>query len=106
MRRITLVVAVLAMLVVMVGSAVPALAQMRGERGDDPGNNYDRSYDHNRGDYDNYYNPGYGYAPYANDYYNYYNYYPSYGYAPYANDYYGNGSLFGPCGLFGTYNPY
>jgi hypothetical protein len=83
MRRIKLVVAVLAMLVVMVGSAVPALAQ---GRGDDHGNHYDRGYDHGQVDYNNYY--------------------PGYGYAPYANDNYGNGGLFGPCGLFGTYDPY
>jgi hypothetical protein len=80
MRRIKLVVAVLAMLVVMVGSAVPALAQ---GRGDDHGNHYDRGYDHGQVDYNNYY-PGDGYA----------------------NDNYGNGGLFGPCGLFGTYDPY
>ena len=81
MRRIKLVVAVLAMLVLMVGSAVPALAQ---GRGDDHGNNYNRDYDHGQVDY---------------------NYYPGYGYDSYANDYYA-GDLFGPCGLFATYDPY
>jgi hypothetical protein len=104
MRRIKLVVAVLSMLVVMVGSAVPALAQGRGDdqgqgdgnRGDDHGQvDYNRGYDYGQGDYNRGYDYGQG---------DYDHYYPDYAY--YANDYYGNGGLFGPCGLFATYDPY
>ena len=50
MRRIKLVVGVLAMLVVMVGSAVPAMAQQRGDHGN-------RGYDYGRANYYNYWNP-------------------------------------------------
>jgi glucose uptake protein GlcU len=55
MRRIKLVVGVLAMLVVMVGSAVPAMAQQRGDHGN-RGHDYGRGYDYGRVNYYNYWN--------------------------------------------------
>jgi hypothetical protein len=65
MRRIKLVVGVLAMLVVMVGSAVPAMAQQRGDHGN-RGHDYGRGYDYGRVNYYNYWNPyWYGYYPYC-----------------------------------------
>jgi hypothetical protein len=78
MMRIRLVLAVLAMLVVMVGSAVPAMAQGRG----DDANHSDRGYDNGQVNYYDYDNPGYD----QGDYYNYYN--PGYDYEQgnYYND--------------------
>jgi hypothetical protein len=65
MRRIKLVVGVLAMLVVMVGSAVPAMAQQRGDHGN-RGHGDGRGYDYGRVNYYNYWNPyWYGYYPYC-----------------------------------------